>query len=136
MGPRDLGVGVVWWPPLDTLCHDREGLVDVIEVEPEAYWVPASNGPGFRSLLPGALAHLPQPKLLHGVGAPLGGTCMPPHGHAAALCADIAALRPEHVSEHLSFTRFHADDNSPVFAGFMLPALQSAAGVRSASASI
>jgi uncharacterized protein (UPF0276 family) len=75
MGPRELGVGVVWWPSLDALCRDREGLVDVIEVEPEAYWVPTSGGRKFRSFLPGALEHLLQPKLLHGVGAPLGGTC-------------------------------------------------------------
>jgi uncharacterized protein (UPF0276 family) len=137
MGPRDLGVGVVWWPPLDALCHHREGLVDVIEAEPEAYWVPSYNGRGFRSFLPGALEHLPQPKLLHGVGAPLGGTAPPPEGHAAAFADDVMALRPEHVSEHLSFTRFQAGDgNSSVFAGFMLPPLQSPAGVALATANI
>jgi uncharacterized protein (UPF0276 family) len=137
MGPRDLGVGIVWWPPLDALCHDREGLVDVVEAEPEAYWIPASKGLGFRSFLPGALEHLPQPKLLHGVGAPLGGTCSPPDEHTAAMAADIAALRPEHVSEHLSFTRFQAGhSNSPMFTGFMLPPLQSPAGVALATANI
>src|SRR5437764_13881278 len=99
MEPRDLGVGVVWWPPLDALCCDREGLVDVIEAEPEAYWVPTSDGRGFRSFLPDALEHLPQPKLLHGVGAPLGGKCSPPVGHTAALAADVVALQPTHVSE-------------------------------------
>jgi len=86
-GTTGLGVGIVWWPPLDALCQEREGLVDVIEAEPEAYWVPASDAPGFRSFPAGALAHLPQPKLLHGVGAPLGGTCAPPDGHTAALAA-------------------------------------------------
>jgi uncharacterized protein len=137
MGPRDLGVGVVWWPPLDALCHDREGLVDVIEAEPEAYWVSAPNGLGFRSFLSGALEHLSQPKLLHGVGAPLGGTCSPPDGHTAAMAAEVAALRPEHVSEHLSFTRFQTGhSNSSMFAGFMLPPLQSPAGVALATANI
>src|ERR1700741_1003744 len=100
MGPRELGVGVVWWPPLDALCRDRKGLVDVIEAEPEAYWVPTSGGRGFHSFLPGALEHLPQPKLLHGAGAPLCGTCSPPDGHTAAMAADVVALGPEHVSEH------------------------------------
>ena len=137
MGPRDLGVGVVWWPPLDALCGDREGLIDVIEAEPEAYWVPTSDGRGFRSFLPDALEHLPQPKLLHGVGAPLGGECSPPVGHTAALAADVVALQPAHVSEHLSFARYQAgDSNSPVFAGFMLPPLQSPAGVALATANI
>jgi uncharacterized protein (UPF0276 family) len=137
IGLTELGVGVVWWPPLDALCHEREGLVDVIEAEPEAYWVPTSNGPGFRSFLPGALAHLPQRKLLHGVGAPLGGTCIPPYGHAAALAADVAVVRPEYVSEHLSFTRFRAPgENFSISAGFMLPPLQSPAGVALAAANI
>jgi uncharacterized protein (UPF0276 family) len=136
-GTTGLGVGIVWWPPLDALCQEREGLVDVIEAEPEAYWVPASDAPGFRSFLAGALAHLPQPKLLHGVGAPLGGTCAPPDGHTAALAAEVAALGPEHVSEHLSFTRFQTPGGkSAISAGFMLPPLQSPAGVALAAANV
>src|SRR5271166_1843039 len=91
--PRALGVGLVWWPPLDDLCRDGEGLVDVIEAEPESYWVPLFDGRGFRSFLGEALQHLSQPKLLHGVGAPVGGTCSPPDGHLAALAADVAELR-------------------------------------------
>ena len=38
--PADSGVGVVWWPELDTLCGPGEGLVHVLEVEPETFWVP------------------------------------------------------------------------------------------------
>jgi hypothetical protein len=34
------GVGVVWWPELDTLCESGAGLVHVLEVEPEPFWVP------------------------------------------------------------------------------------------------
>jgi uncharacterized protein (UPF0276 family) len=53
------------------------------------------------------------------------------------MAGDVAALRPEHVSEHLNFTRFHAGDgNSSMFAGFMLPPLQSPAGVTLAAANI
>jgi uncharacterized protein len=137
MGQPDLGVGVVWWPPLDALCRDREGLVDVIEAEPEAYWVPTPDGRRFRSFLAGALEHLGQPKLLHGVGARVGGSAAPPDGHAATMVADIAALRPVHVSEHLSFTHFAAgEDNPSMFAGFMLPPLQSPAGIELAAANI
>src|SRR5215469_6027463 len=104
MGPDELGVGVVWWPALDDLCRPSEGLVDVIEAEPEAYWVRETDSSAFRSMLPGALAHLSLPILLHGVGAPLAGPCPPPAGHAEALARDIAALRPIHLSEHLNFT--------------------------------
>ena len=134
--PRELGVGVVWWPAVDALCSPSEGLVDVIEVEPETFWTPI---PGVEHVpvLPGVLAHLPQPKLLHGVGAPLGGTSPPPHGHTSAFARDIAALAPVFVSEHLSFTRFRpAPDQPPAFAGFMLPVLQSAAAAELAVANI
>lgn len=135
--PEGLGVGVVWWPPLDDLCRPGEGLVDVIEAEPEAFWVPSPDGSGFRSMLPQALAHLPQPKLLHGVGAPLAGPCPPPAGHAEALARDVSALQPRHVSEHLNLTRFRPEPGAEsIFAGFMLPPRQSPAGVALAVANI
>jgi uncharacterized protein len=136
MVPEGLGVGVVWWPALDALCREGEGLVDVVEAEPETFWIPAPDG-GFRSIVGPALKHLSQPKLLHGVGAPLGGTCHPPHGHAMALAGDIAELRPEFVSEHLSLTQFRPTrGDPPVSAGFMLPPLQSRSGVALAEANI
>jgi uncharacterized protein (UPF0276 family) len=123
-----LGVGVVWWPELNPLCEPSEGLVDVVEAEPEAFWRPW--GAGFHSKLPDALAHLTQPKLLHGVGAPLGGTCGPPAFHLDTFADDIAALRPAWISEHLSFSRFSPEGaRQPVVAGFLLPPVQSAQGV-------
>jgi uncharacterized protein (UPF0276 family) len=127
----------VWWPPLDVLCREGEGLVDVIEAEPETFWVPASGGLGFRSFVGETLKHLPQPKLLHSVGAPVGGTCPAPNGHAAALARDVEELRPEYVSEHLSVTRFRPKrECPPVSAGFMLPSVQSRAGAELAAANI
>jgi uncharacterized protein len=130
-------VGVVWWPPLDALCRETEGLVDVIETEPEAFWVPRADGSGFRSFTGEALKHLTQPKLLHSVGAPVGGTCQAPNGHLATLAGDIAELRPRYVSEHLSVTRFRPEGgDTPVSAGFMLPSAQSRQGVELAAANI
>jgi uncharacterized protein (UPF0276 family) len=126
--PRELGIGLVWWPAVDELCHVREGLVDVIEVEPESFWAPRSDG--FGCIPRGLLDHLPQPKLLHGVGAPLGGTCPPPQGHTASFVEDVLALRPEYVSEHLSINHFRPSaGRDALFAGFLLPPLQSADGV-------
>ncbi|MGH6838159.1 MAG: DUF692 domain-containing protein [Methylocella sp.] len=137
MEVRSLGIGIVWWPALDPLCRPSEGLIDVVEAEPEAFWMPMADGVGFRSFLRDALAHLPQPKLLHGVGAPLGGTCLSPDGHAAAIARDVAQIRPEFVSEHLSFTRFRTRRGAqPIVAGFMMPPLQSPSGVAVAAANI
>jgi len=129
-----LGVGIVWWPELDALCRPGEGLVQVIEVEPETFWRPGAGSPvRFTSGLAGAVAHLPQPKLLHGVGAPFGGRAEQSACHRAALAGDIASLRPAWISDHLSFDRFQPGDAScekaPVLTGFFMPPAQGADGV-------
>jgi uncharacterized protein (UPF0276 family) len=137
MEPRALGVGVVWCPELDALCRESEGLVDVIEAEPETFWIPTLNAQEFRSFLSGALEHLTQPKLLHGVGGPVGGTCPSPTGYLEAFARDVAALNPEYVSEHLSVTQYRTEvQGPPVPIGFMLPPIQSQEGVLLAAANI
>lgn len=127
------GVGVIWWPELDALCRTSEGLVHVIEAEPETFWVPREAAPGyFTSPLSQALRHLPQPKLLHGVGAPFGCGVLQPAGHRDTLAGDIAALQPDWVSDHLSFNQFRpfgADSDEPINTGFLLPPAQCADGV-------
>lgn len=101
------GVGLVWWPELDPLCRPGEGLVHVIEAEPETFWVPRDmKSSGFMSRLPAKLEHLPQPKLLHCVGAPFGGGAMQTASHREVLAGDIAALQPAWISDHLSFNQF------------------------------
>ncbi len=133
------GVGVVWWPELDALCRPAEGLVQVIEAEPETFWAPRADQPdGFTSRLPAALAHLAQPKLLHGVGAPFGGSAMQGAGHRAALAGDIAALRPEWISDHLNFNQFtqaEAPDHA-INTGFLMPPAQCRDGVAIAASRI
>jgi len=133
------GVGVVWWPELDALCRPAEGLVQVIEAEPETFWAPRPDQPdGFTSRLPAAVAHLAQPKLLHGVGAPFGGSAVQGAGHRAALAGDIAALRPSWISDHLNFNQFtpaEAPDHA-INTGFLMPPAQCPDGVAIAAARI
>jgi uncharacterized protein (UPF0276 family) len=132
-----LGIGIVWWPELDPLCRPAEGLVQVIETEPETFWMPwANDAATYASPLAATLRHLPQPKLLHGVGAPFGGPAAQSATHRDTLAADIAALHPVWISDHLSFDRFEPDPGHPVFTGFFLPPAQSAAGVAQAAAHI
>jgi len=130
------GVGIVWWPELDPLCRPGEGLVHVIEAEPETYWVPR-DASSFASGLPQALQHLPGPKLLHCVGAPFGGGAAQSSAHLAALKSDIAALRPLWISDHLSFNQFpRAGANGTsqtVCTGFFLPPAQCRHGVAQAA---
>jgi uncharacterized protein len=132
--PPDYGVGVVWWPELDPLCRPSEGLVRVIEAEPETFWIARVGQPsGFTSRLPRTLGHLPQPKLLHGVGAPFGGRVTQPAGHHETLLGDIAAMRPAWISDHLSFNRFvpslDGSQQEAVCAGFFLPPAQCSQGI-------
>lgn len=137
MQARALGVALMWWPQLDPLCRNGEGLVDAIEAEPETFWVPASQGRPTRSYLGAALAHLPQPKLLHGVAAPVGGVCGAPSEHAALLARDIEEIQPQFVSEHLSFTHFRPRrESEEIFSGFLLPPSYSNAGVALAARNI
>jgi uncharacterized protein (UPF0276 family) len=130
---RAHGVGVIWWPELDALCRPDEGLVQVIEAEPETFWIPRQDAPGrFTSPLSQTLRHLPQPKLVHGVGAPFGGSVLQPAGHRETLASDIAALQPDWISDHLSFNQFRpfgANSEEPVNTGFLLPPAQCADGV-------
>jgi uncharacterized protein (UPF0276 family) len=96
----------------------------------------ANDATSYASPLAKATRHLPQPKLLHGVGAPFGGPAAQSAAHCATLAADIAALRPIWISDHLSFDRFEPDPGDKIFTGFFLPPAQSAAGVLQAAAHI
>jgi uncharacterized protein (UPF0276 family) len=135
----DYGVGIVWWPELDPLCRPGEGLVHVIEAEPETFWVPRDTS-SFESELPQALGHLPCPKLLHCVGAPFGGGATQSDAHLRALRSDIASLQPVWISDHLSFnqfTRTGADGAAQtVCTGFFLPPAQCRDGVAQAAGHI
>lgn len=133
----DYGVGVVWWPELDALCGAGEGLVHVLEIEPETFWIPrCGRRPGFASSFPGPLSHRSQPKLLHGVGAPFGGAVKQSDAHLAALMGDIAALRPAWISDHLNFNQFVPPDGQARSTGFFLPPAQCPDGIAQAATHI
>lgn len=129
--PGAAGVGLVYWPDLAALFEDT-GLLGVLELEPQAFWerIPGPDDARYRpnpSLLEGA-AQLPQSKLLHGVGQPLGGTVDDPAPYAQALRQAVDLLDPAWVSEHLSFNR-RVRDGACEETGFLLPPRQSASGV-------
>jgi uncharacterized protein len=135
------GVGIVWWPELDPLCRPEEGLVQVIEAEPETFWAPTTMRPRrFTSRLAASLGHLPQPKLLHGVGAPFGGGVKQSAEHQETIAGDISALRPAWISDHLSFNRFVTGSvrqpDETINTGFLLPPAQCPDGVAVAAGHI
>jgi uncharacterized protein (UPF0276 family) len=133
----DLGVGIVYWPGLANLWRLGELPIDVLEVEPQPFWfAPEIGGTAPFRLDERAFEHLrrqPGPKLVHGVGMPVGGTAPLDLRQLAAYVESVDALGAPWASEHLSFTR--AGDGGPDL-GFLLPPVQSPAGVAVAVANI
>jgi uncharacterized protein len=126
--PR-LGVGVVYAPGLEPLLEAGADVVDVLELEPQTFWF--TDGPdGYRidpRVLP-RFADWPGAVLIHGVGFPVGGSVGVDAAAVAPFVAMIEALGAPWCSEHLSFNRA-PEPGGPRNAGFLMPPLQTAAGV-------
>jgi len=126
---KELGVGVVWFPPLAELVEER-GFVDLIEVEPQIFWLPSGSEERYRAdgAEMRALRALPIPKIAHGVGSPVGSPRPPPAAGVARFVRDVAALEAVWASEHLSFARA-GGAGGEFNAGFLLPPRQTRAAV-------
>jgi len=132
----ELGVGLSYFGGLAPLLEEHPGLVDVLEVEPQTFWTRLPDG-GFRAdaEILARLAGYPCPKLLHGIGFPVGGVRPPSPAQVPPLLAAIEALAPPWMSEHLSFNRAGADGGE-FNTAFLLPPRQTPAGVEAAATSI
>src|SRR5690554_793315 len=121
----ELGVGIVYFPALEHVLDAGEGLIDVIEVEPQPLWLKDSRdgSPRLDSRAFDRLHSRPQRKLVHGVGIPLAGTVGLDRSQLAAFKASIARLDPPWVSEHLAFLRAGCGRHA-FNTGFLLPPLQ------------
>ncbi len=132
--PPKLGIGMVYSAALRPHLQRRPKSLDYLEIEPQTLWLAdhAFEGP-FYEFSPGVdlFAALPGHKLIHSVGSPLGGTRPPDPAQTKLLKNSAERLDSPWVSEHLSFagTRSHA-------AGFLLPPLQTEAGVEVATDNI
>jgi uncharacterized protein (UPF0276 family) len=131
----ELGVGVIYLPELVPLLESRPDLVTVLELEPQTLWryLPDRAMPYVqdRDELE-RIASLPQRKLVHGVGFPVGGSRLPDARHLEPLVETIECLGSPWASEHLGFNSFGDGVNT----GFLLPPLQTRAGVDAAVASV
>jgi uncharacterized protein (UPF0276 family) len=131
--PEALGIGVVYSPKLAGVL-DLD-LVDVLEVEPQAFWQ-TTGDPGaplrIDKDLFSDLRAMPQHKLVHSVSLPVGNSR--PHDPQALelLRQSITTLGAPYASEHLSFNQFDLDAEQ-LWAGFLLPPVQSQRGVENAA---
>jgi uncharacterized protein (UPF0276 family) len=129
-----LGIGMIFSAALRPFLERRPGALDVLEIEPQTLWLAddAFAGP-FYEFRPGIelFAALPQAKLVHSVGMPLGGTRAPSAAQCDLIRETARRLHSPWVSEHLSVagTPHRA-------AGFLLPPLQTDEGVATAAANV
>lgn len=134
---KPLGVGLIFVKELLPLLQAGDEAVSVIEVEPQTLWrLSRANGrdeyaPNYD--LYQALAELPQPKLLHSVGVPVGSSRPLDREQAERLREFVSLFHPAWGSEHLSFNAFAAGDGWAA-AGFLLPPRQCAESVAVAAA--
>lgn len=133
-----LGVGAVYVPGIEPLLDMPDSPVQVLEIEPQTHWrfqANASQPYQADDAVFHALATLPQARLIHGVGFPVGGSRVPDMRHLPTLRHNIGQVGACWASEHLLFnqaTQAGASFNT----GFMLPPLLTWEGVEAAAATI
>lgn len=139
MKPPALGVGAVYIPGLEPLFESRDGLVQVLELEPQALWryfpersQPYVNQPALLE----RLSAMPQRKIVHGVGFPVGGARAPDPRHLPTFCEAVEAIEAAWASEHLVFNQALGRNGRMQQTGFFLPPLPTPAGVEAAVRSI
>ncbi len=113
-------------------------LVRVVEVEPQTLWT-KGTAPGARSRDSrrelGELARLPQHRLTHGIGYPIGGTICDQWRHVELFRYRTEQLGAPWTSEHLSILEV-AGAGGPLPCGFLMPPLQTEAQVALAAHNI
>ncbi len=137
MNLPELGVGLTWLTGMDALVEANLPWIDVLEVEPQAFWRSGSSGkaPVVDESAVVSLQRRSTPKLIHSVGLPVGGTLAPAWADLEVLRTVALQLEVPWVSEHLSFNRVEeAAGTWPT--GFLLPPRQTPAGVEAAVSSV
>jgi uncharacterized protein len=122
-----LGVGAIYSTALDPLITAAPELFDVLEIEPQTFWIETEDVEEPYLVPDGVadhLASLPGRKLVHSVGTPVGGSVRANEAQFPMLRESIRALDAPWASEHLAFNL-----SDQRFAGFFLPPRQTEGGV-------
>jgi uncharacterized protein (UPF0276 family) len=132
----EIKIGIVYTPALEPLLESGRGLIDIIEVEPQPWWM--QDGKGGYNPEPAAFKRIlsfSQPKIIHSVGLPVASSLGAEEAQWPALAKSIEVLKPLWISEHLAFMRFR--NQGKIFhSGFLLPPLQSSGTIDIAVANI
>lgn len=119
------------------VSRDDSGI-DVLEIEPEFFWLETGNPRTPMRIDSGMLARLAslsQHKLVHGVSSPVGGTLSPEPDRMQLMRQVVRTLDAQWASEHLSFNAVPAPQGH-LDAGFLLPPLQTLEGAMQAAGNL
>ena len=125
---------MIYSPALEPFLEQAPDMLDVLELEPQTMWLAEHPIDGPFSELEAGLARFadkPGHKLIHSVGAPLAGTRSPSSVQMNLVRRVAERFDSPWVSEHLSVA-----GTPHQAAGFLLPPLQTAEGVRVAAENI
>lgn len=135
---RELGIGLSHARGLEPLCAAGTELVQVLEVEPQTFWMETFDPVDPYQVDQGAcerIKGLPQVKLVHGIGFPVGGSRAPDPRHLPVFAQAVVDFDAAWASEHLSFNL--AGGPSGTFnTGFLMPPRQTWHGVDAAATTI
>ncbi len=125
----ELGVGITYFPGLEPVLDRHAGSIQILEIEPQTFWTRRPDG-SFRihHATLGAARSYPCAKLVHGIGAPVGGTLLPDPAQVVPMLRMLQMLGPAWMSEHLSFNRIRSGEGEQETL-FLLPPRQTADGV-------
>ncbi|HEY2377940.1 MAG TPA: DUF692 family protein [Gemmatimonadaceae bacterium] len=133
-----LGVGLTYCDGLHTFVLEHQDLIDIVEVEPQTLWFAdryADDAYHLDENTASQIDALPMPKLVHGVGFPVGGSRPPRRGQLGPLNCLLSRWHAPWMSEHLSFNRANLS-GCEFNTGFLLPPLQTEEGIEAAVRSI
>lgn len=142
MNLPDLGVGIVWLPGLESAIESIAPAWDLLEVEPQAFWLNAKSrgvvGDDSFRLSRAAFDRLlaqRRPVLVHSVGYAVGSVEPTDPRNVRALRETFTRLNPPWWSEHASLlVAGRRESKHPL--GFLLPPVQSPLAVEQMAGNI
>ncbi len=137
--PPRLGPGAIYLRSLDGLFRSYGDLIKVAEIEPQTLWTKgtaAGAEPRGARMERLHVAALPQRKLTHGVGYPIGGTICDQERHVGEFRLWNEQLGSPWTSEHLSILEVRERNGGQHACGFLMPPLQTDRGVELAAENI
>jgi len=125
---------MIYSPGLEPAITASAGLLDCLEIEPQMFWLRRDELDNPFMLDPRLIEKLDAfkgSKLVHSVGAPIGGKACNAAAQMATLRETVSALDAPWISEHLSFNCVESGPHM-TNAGFLLPPSQTEQGVKTA----